>query len=159
MKDIILETLGKLAPDLKLLQDDFYIIGGSALILHDVPLKRTHDIDILCSVRDVDMLKAAWEKYYNPHPIMKENDLFCSHFANFKFPLIEVETQGELKVKKAGQWMPLIIEEYETIQIEGIEVKMPTLSEMKRILNFFGREKDLRRIQEIDNYWYSNRNF
>ena len=56
MKDIILETLGKLAPDLKLLQDDFYIIGGSALILHDVRVERTHDMDILCSAPDMEMV-------------------------------------------------------------------------------------------------------
>ena len=63
-----------------------------------------------------------------------------------------IEVQGELKVNKSGGWVPLTIREYKEIKLDGIVVKVPTLLEMKRILTFFGREKDFRRIADINQY-------
>lgn len=152
MRDIIIQTLMDMRPTLQKLHDDYYIIGGSALILQGVPLKQTHDIDIFCSTRDVDFLIKEWKNYYIPSPKMKDEGLFLSRFAQFQFPKMEVEAQGDLQVCKKGHWEALAIHSFRFIDLDGMQVKVPTLQEMIQILEFFGRTKDFLRIQEIKNY-------
>lgn len=152
MREIIIGTLESVASDLRGMQDEFYIIGGSALFLLGVPLARTHDIDLCCSIRDAEYLKLQWMSFLLESPETKDNELFKSDFAQFDFPTMPIEVQGELKVNKSGGWVPLTIREYKEIKLDGIVVKVPTLLEMKRILTFFGREKDFRRIADINQY-------
>lgn len=58
-REIIFEQIKQFYPDLKSLNDDFFIIGASAMILSGVDVE-TSDIDILTSVRDADLIKAMW---------------------------------------------------------------------------------------------------
>lgn len=155
MREIIIKTIETVASDLRGMQDDFYIIGGAALFLLGVPLKRTHDIDLLCSIRDAEYLKQRWKTYLVETPETKEDNLFKSDFSQFELPTMLVEVQAELKVNKPDGWVPLVIRNYEEIALNGVTVKVPTLLEMKRILKFFGREKDFRRIADIELFMVS----
>ena len=152
IKQDILNTLHQMLPALSNLKDNYYIIGGSALILQGLPLKRTHDIDLLCTTRDLAYLKDKWTTYYissMPSPI---EERFQSTFAGFKFPLMEVELQANLTVLHKGKWMDVTVEETTSVSVDGVEIKVPTLIDMIRILTLFGRDKDIRRIGEIKDY-------
>lgn len=59
---------------------------------------------------------------------------------------------GDLEVCVSGQWTKVNVKEFNIFNIGSLAVKIPTLSEMRRILLLFGREKDLRRIEAIDKY-------
>ena len=84
-----------------------------------------------------------------PSPI---EERFQSTFAGFKFPLMEVELQANLTVLHKGKWMDVTVEETTSVSVDGVEIKVPTLIDMIRILTLFGRDKDIRRIGEIKDY-------
>jgi hypothetical protein len=60
IKSKIISVLRDALPELRLLNDAFYIIGAAALILSDVKLDHTSDIDILTSDADAETLKLLW---------------------------------------------------------------------------------------------------
>ena len=135
---------------MRLLKDNFYLIGSAALSLSGIKLDKISDIDILVSDRDADFLMAAWENRLMKEHTTKDDDLFYSKFARYKFPFLDIEMMGELKVNIHGIWERVEIKENESIALEGLEIRVPTLSEQKRILQLFGREKDKKRIKLID---------
>jgi hypothetical protein len=143
-------TLDEASHSLQLLQDNFYIIGSAALSLTGTKLDEMNDIDILTSTRDAVFLGKEWGNRFIEGNTMKDDELFLSKFARYKFSVLDIEIMGELKVNKNGIWERLKITECESIATGGFEIKIPTLEEQKRILQLFGRVKDMQRIKLID---------
>lgn len=147
IKSKIISVLRDALPELRLLNDAFYIIGAAALILSDVKLDHTSDIDILTSDADAETLKLLWHDRIIEMHDPKNNELFRSNFARYRFTHVDIEIMGCLEVKKESGWIPLIINEYNIFSVDFFQVKMPTLEEQKRILQWFGRDKDLEKIE------------
>ena len=89
------------------------------------------------------------------NPILKESELFKSNFARFNFEELDIEVLGDLQVYKNNNWVPLKIEKYESIPYYDLNIRIPSLSEQIRILTFFGREKDMKRINLIQKHIHS----
>lgn len=149
----ILSVIEEAYPTLKLLQNDFFIIGSSALILTGIGVGDTLDIDILTSSNDADFLRKSWKnrllKGYKPQ---QNDDLFRSNFSRYNFSLLDIEILGELEVKKNNNWERLIIQDYTVISKDEIEIKLPTIKEQERILRLFGRDKDIFKLNFIEKY-------
>lgn len=148
IKEKIFSALRESYPSLKQLKDHYYIIGATALILSDIEIENTNDIDILVSERDAEWLRDEWKnKKINitPDPSL----LFRSNYSRYQFSDIEIEILGSLKVNKENIWTPLVIKDFVVFETEDFQVKIPTLAEQVRILNFFGRKKDLDRLKLI----------
>ncbi len=138
-------------PALSQLHDDFFIIGSSALNLCGIEVD-TADIDILLSKRDSVFLQNAWaDKHIKDH-VTQNDHLFHSDLSRFNFGELDIEIMPELEVNKDGTWMPLRIHDYLTLDLDGMQIKLPTLEEQKRIFYFFGREKDLKKIKLIEEW-------
>lgn len=152
MRDKILSTLVEASEGLKLLNDDYYIIGSSAIILSGIDIGLTHDIDIFTGSQNSDILQKAWKDKLVGNPTMKDSNLFKSNFACFQFTEMQVEVQGDLNVFKDNHWIPLSINEYNIFTLNELKIKIPTPAEQKRILSLFGRSKDMLRIGIIDEY-------
>ena len=149
LSDKIYSVLKEAYPVLKTLEDDWFIIGTSGLVLADVKLEKTSDIDILTSVRDAQKLKSAWENRRIKDFDSSDTELFRSDFSRYNFNLLDIEIIGGLKVYKSEVWIPLKIENHISISTPDFEVKIPTLEEQKRIFLLFGRDKDLQKVKLI----------
>jgi hypothetical protein len=145
-------TLHEAAEGLELLNGDFCIFGSSALILSGFPIRETRDIDILTTSENSDLLKKIWSDKLVITPKAKEISLFRSNLGLFKFAEMEIEVSGNLEIYKNNQWNKVTINEFNTIFLNGLSVKVPTLKEQIRILKFFGREKDMKRLEFIDGH-------
>ena len=145
IKEKIVAVWKEALPALSQLQDDFFVIGGSALILSGLPINDTKDIDLLTSFRDANKLKELWgERELNYIPI--ETTRFKSNFARFQFDSLDVEVMGDLEVYSKGQWRKVAINSFKMIPLTGSQIKVPTLAEQVRILQLFGRQKDIDKI-------------
>lgn len=145
----ISSVLERASPILQKLQDDFFIIGASALTLAGIEIGNTGDIDILSSKRDALYLQQIWtDKRVNDH-ITECDDLFRSTFARYSFGDMDIEVMGDLEINKNNIWQPLKIQDYFLIDIKYIQLKIPTIGEQIRILELFGREKDREKIALI----------
>lgn len=151
IKERITQTLAFIADELKEVAHYSCIIGASAMILHGYEIGNTADIDILTTSEGSDKLQLSLKEYMETAPLTKENELFRSNFARFQLPLMDVEVMGELQVCKDKEWRPVFIEEYTTLHIENVAIRIPTLKEQIRVLSLFGREKDYRRINQLRN--------
>lgn len=150
-KQNIINTLKQITPVLHNLNDECYLIGASAMILSGVDIKNTSDVDILTSVRDAHWLKKIWGDKADQAYAPNDSDRFRSEFARYKFSPLEVEILGGLEVSTYQYgWHKLTINQYDLVYIDGYNIKIPSLSEQKRILTLFGRVKDLMRISLID---------
>lgn len=141
IKERINQTLAFIADELKEVAPYSCIIGASAMILHGYEIGDTADIDILTTSEGSDKLQLSLKEYMETAPLTKENELFRSNFARFQLPLMDVEVMGELQVCKDKEWRPVFIEEYTTLHIENVAIRIPTLKEQIRVLSLFGREK------------------
>lgn len=143
------QSIAFLSDDLLQLQDPFYLIGSSALILAGIPLKTSDDIDLLTSYRDAIFLKKHWQANkvdtYSP----KDADKFRSNFGRFQWDKILVEVMGNLEVFHEEKWQRLIVKEYFEIDINHLKIRIPTLKEQHRVFCLFGREKDLAKAVKI----------
>ena len=149
MKHKIISTLAEITSALNQLEDNFYIIGAAGLILSDLEIGETQDIDILTSSRDSDKLQQLYKNILEEHPITKENNLFKSNFARLKHPIMDIEVMGDLKVMSNGNWLPVEINQYRIVPINNLNIKIPTIKEQVKLLKLFGRETDLKRIETI----------
>jgi len=150
LKDVILSVLSEASPALNQLQDDWCIIGASALVLSGIANQKTQDIDVLLSSRDALYLKEVWRdrRINNYQPL--QGDLFRSTFSRFDFGAMDIEAMGDLEVNRNGTWMPVKINAFNTIAIEGLTIKIPTLEEQIRVFKMLGRDKDLNKVRLIE---------
>ena len=148
----IQKSINLLSNDLSKLQDPFYIIGSSALVLAGIPLEITDDIDLLTSHRDADFVKECWQANKMKEYSLKDSDKFRSNFGRFHWDTILVEVMGELEVFDGREWQKLQIKDYFEINIHQLSIKIPTLKEQERIFRHFGRAKDLAKADLITKY-------
>lgn len=143
------ELLSAIQPTLSTLEGGYCIIGSSALVLAGIHIEKVSDLDILTSWEDADRLKSVWaerRKAYTP----EQTSLFRSNFARFSFKTMDVEVMGDLEVNKNGTWQKLVVYDFMEVSIAEHLVRIPTLAEQKRIFTWFGREKDLRKADLIN---------
>ena len=152
IKDKITQTLIGITAQLQEISSEFYIIGASAMILSNIKIGETSDIDILTTEMNASKLQYLLKAYMEVSPETKENDLFHSNFARFNLPLMDIEVMGNLQVKKNNICQPVCVQEYREVSVGKMIVRIPTIEEQKRILSLFGREKDLKRLQILNQY-------
>lgn len=148
-KEEIKKSIAFLSDDLSKLQDPFYIIGSSALVLAGIYLEATDDIDLLTSRRDADFLKKHWKATKVGGYAPKDSDKFRSDFGRFQWENVLVEIMGDLEIFHDGAWQKLLINEYFEISINQLTIRIPTLKEQERIFRLFGRPKDLAKADKI----------
>ncbi len=145
-REKIIQTLALIASELHEVSAYSYLIGGASMILQGFEIGETADIDILTTSEGAQKLQLSLKEYRQISPLTKENHLFRSNFARFRFPLLDLEVMGDLQVCKHKEWQPVLIQDNQTMTIGNLTLKVPTLQEQIRILTLFGRDKDLKRI-------------
>jgi hypothetical protein len=151
MKDAVTETalrdtLAASIPDLhRCCWDPWMVIGSAAAWLLGAPVA-VADLDVLTSVRDADNLAGHWRERLETTHAEADDDRFRSRFARFGFPGLALEVMGGLEVADGDRWQPVSIAETVVVEIAGLDVPVPVLAEQIRLLQSFGRPKDLRRV-------------
>ena len=138
-------------PALSRLEDDYFLIGSSALALTGINIASTNDIDILTSRKNADDLKINWSDRLKANYQPEEVSLFRSNFARYDFDTMDIEVMGDLEIKKNNVWTPVVVQDYSLYEKDGYQIKIPTLEEQKRILLLFDRGKDKEKLKLINN--------
>jgi hypothetical protein len=152
IKKEIIQTLSFVSSELNEIASESFIIGASAMILSDIEIGNTSDIDILTTVEGSDKLQTSLRRFMKTTPKTKEDDLFRSNFARFNLPLMDIEVMGGLEIYKEGSWQPVCINDYRKISIGKTTLRIPTVKEQERLLTLFGRDKDRKRIEILKKY-------
>ena len=145
MRDALEQVIAEAVPELqRLCRDPWQVIGSAAAWLAGADVS-VADLDLLTSADDAARLAEAWrerrEATYEPAGAER----FRSHFARFRFTAMPVEAMGALELHTADGWEPVTVRDTVLVRVAGHAVPIPSVPEQIRILESFGRPKDLHR--------------
>jgi hypothetical protein len=150
------EALIAAIPDLhRHCRDPWTLIGSAAARLAGADVA-VADLDVLTSVRDADALIEHWRARQDETWVPASAERFRSRFARFLFPGLPVEVMGGLGLCGERGWAPVRIGEVVTVDVAGFAVTIPTVAEQIRVLERFGRPKDLQRaalLKSLSREW------
>lgn len=139
------EALVAAVPDLhRHCRDPWTLIGSAAARLAGGEVV-VADLDVLTSVRDAQTLIGHWHMRRDEAYVPPSEERFRSRFARFLFPGLPVEIMGGLEFRGEHGWEPVRIDGLVTLDVAGLAVSVPVVTEQIRVLESFGRPKDLQR--------------
>lgn len=145
MSDPLQQTLHEALPDLQRLCVDPWVLIGSAaarLVGADVDVA---DIDILTSAGDAGRLAEHWQARRETHFEPASAERFRSQFARFRFTGLPLEVMGDLQLHGGQGWQPVRAGQTMLAACGGMQIPVPRIADQIRILESFGRPKDLQR--------------
>ena len=145
MRDALDLVIAEAVPELQRhCRDPWQVIGSAAARLAGADVS-VADLDLLTSAEDAARLIEAWqdrrEAAYEPAGAER----FRSRFARFRFAGMPVEAMGALELHAGQGWEPVSVNQVVHVHVAGLDVPIPSVSEQIRILESFGRPKDLHR--------------
>jgi hypothetical protein len=145
MNDPLQQTLHEALPDLQRLCADPWVLIGSAaarLVGADVVVA---DIDVLTSADDADRLAGHWQARRESQFEPAGAERFRSRFARYGFRGLPLEVMGGLQLHGKRGWEPVLAGEIMFVPLANMQIPVPRVAEQIRILESFGRPKDLQR--------------
>jgi hypothetical protein len=127
--------------------DPWWIIGSAAVLLHGGDVGGVKDIDLMMSSRDAEsfLRRAGVEPRCG-----KASDRFRSTvFGTWSGPPVPVEVFGGFELATGGRWRPVVLTTRQAVSIGHSSVFVPSAAELARLLQSFGRPKDLERAALI----------
>jgi hypothetical protein len=141
--------LAEIVPDLHVhCADPWCLIGSAATLLLGAQVS-VADVDVLTSRADADTLMAIWAHRREPAFRPADEHRFRSHFSRFRFPGMPVEVMGALELHVAGRWQSVQPGRLVLVGVNGVAVPVPCIDDQIRLLESFGREKDMGRIAAL----------
>lgn len=150
-KEQIIASLTPLVPSLTETDPQWAVFGSAALVLCGMETEAA-DIDIMLTRQSAQQLEEQWAQSGMPLMAMhgsSPGSPFRSHLLRLQSSGILVELSGGLEMRQNGRWEPV---EALDVQTAPGGIRYCSLSECKRLLQMFGRPKDLLRLREIEAY-------
>ncbi len=142
-------TLAEIVPELHVhCLDPWCVIGSAAALLAGAEVS-VADVDVLTSREDAERLMALWADRRESTHEPAGAERFRSHFARFRFPGLPVEVMGGLELNQGDGWKPVEAGRLTLAGLNGLAVPMPSVEDQIRILESFGRDKDLARAKSL----------
>ena len=145
MRDALEQVILDAVPQLRqLCRDPWQLIGSAAARLAGAAVS-VADLDLLTSAADAARLADAWRDRREAGYAPAGAERFRSHFVRFRFAGMPVEVMGALELDAGQGWTPVTVREVMLVRVAGLQVPVPSIAEQIRILESFGRPKDLHR--------------
>jgi hypothetical protein len=145
MAAVLTEALRASVPDLHHhCRDPWVLIGSAAAWLAGAGVT-VADLDVLTSIRDAETMLDQWQMRRDAAAAPAGSERFRSRYARFAFPDLAVEVMGGLEVFGDTGWERVKIAEIITVDVAGLAIPIPAITEQIRVLESFGRPKDRQR--------------
>jgi hypothetical protein len=143
-------ALGKLCAAASGCLDPWWIIGSGAAALHGVPDILVHDVDVVVSVRDAQMLAEHWALV--PPPPQPDALFYSEIYFQVPSTGLTVEVMAGFKVKTNGVWWAAAFATRTAMTGDFGTVYVPDLAEVQQLFLRFGRPKDIDRAHRVAEY-------
>lgn len=127
--------------------DPWWIIASAAVALHGADAGHISDVDVLLSVDDaMRILPALGVKPQKKegHPIFRSRI-----FATWNDAPLPVEFMAGFCYRSGDDWLQVQPITRQTVKVDGVTVFIPARTELRRLLEGFGRPKDLLRVRQL----------
>lgn len=129
-------------------QDDWWIIGSTAIALHGIDVGPVNDVDILVSLRDAQALRKATGSANQAATGSKK--FRSAIFLILEHNGIPLEIMAGFQAHDQGRWQTILPNSRRAFKLGNARVYTPELPEIVKILRVFSREKDMNRIKQIE---------
>lgn len=141
----LIKTLGCVAAIMEAARHPWWIIASAAAALHGARPITVADVDILLSVEDIGRILPLIGIEPYPAP---PNPLFRSKvLAKWPAPRVPVDLMAGFEHRVGDVWHPVQPATRQAISIGAATVYVPERDELRRIIEGFGRPKDLERAR------------
>ena len=126
-------------------RDPWWVIGSAAVALYGADPGQVADVDVLLSTTDAVRLLpliAVVVGPGSPHP-----DFRSSMFGTWDGAPLPVEFMAGFRHRSGSGWAEVEPATRSPVDIDGVTVFIPNRSELRRLLEAFGRPKDLDRAR------------
>lgn len=140
-------TLADVGAVMSKAKDPWWIIGSAALAVHLKHDIIVNDIDVLLSVDDARLVRAALgipSAAISPHPLFHSEEYFT-----WDRNRVPVEFMAGFSVCVAGAWQLVSCRTRLAVGVGGQAIYVPDLTELASLLELFGRPKDRERLALI----------
>lgn len=145
LRDVIAASVPQLHAHCR---DEWAVIGSAAAALLGADVQAA-DLDLLTSAADAQRLIELWPSRLDTSYVPAGADRFRSRFARFHFPGMPLEVMGGLELHGSDGWQAVRVNRVMHVNVAGIDVPIPVRDEQIRILESFGRAKDLARADML----------
>ena len=138
-------SLHAVAAAMAVARDPWWVITSAAVALHGADPGPVADVDVLLSVEDAQRILPSIGvevRQGSAHP-----DFRSSVFGTWIDPPLPVEFMAGFHHRSASDWHRVAPSTRQPIDIEGSTVFVPEKAELKRMLEAFGRPKDIERAR------------
>lgn len=143
MTAALVETLSMLAQAVQDAEDDWWIIGSAAVVLHGGQVPHLKDVDLMMSARDAE---AILRRVGGQRGGAEKSERFQSDiFGVWSEPPVPIEIFGGFRLAAGGAWREVSFATREPVAVGNARVFVPSAAELVRLLHSFGRAKDLER--------------
>jgi len=141
------ETLSMLAQAVQDAEDDWWLIGSAAVVLHGGQVPLLKDVDLMMSARDAEaVLRRVGGKRGGAEPSERfQSDIF----GVWSEPPVPIEIFGGFRLATGGAWREVSFATREPVAVGSAHVFVPSAAELVRLLHSFGRAKDLERAARL----------
>ena len=149
-REALAGLLGELSADLAVLSHPWRLIGSAALMVAGVDWPSCDDVDILTTTDGAEALEGLWSTRRDRIVQPDKSATFRSRFSRYQFDQGWVEVMGDLQVRTVERWILL---DPGPIHIHDFGLgrwPAPGLDDQRRILQTFGRPKDLEKMAMLD---------
>jgi len=147
MTAALAETLSMLAQAVQDAEDDWWLIGSAAVVLHGGQVPLLKDVDLMMSARDAEaVLRRVGGKRGGAEPSERfQSDIF----GVWSEPPVPIEIFGGFRLATGGAWREVSFATREPVAVGSAHVFVPSAAELVRLLHSFGRAKDLERAARL----------
>ncbi len=135
------------------------LIGSTSLILQDVNVPVSYDIDIALDSSQCNKVDKLIKEYRKQKPVCSQTDMYRSCYGKYEIKGVNIDLIGDYQYKKNGKWSPVLdTSEYEIMKIAGMKIRVLPLekrldeyqarhsrqkvSKIKKVLGFFKKKKN-----------------
>lgn len=139
-----IEAVGHIMQQAK---DRWWIISSAAVALHGADAGRVADVDLLLSMADAARILPTLGIDVRPGPC--HPDFRSDIFATWHGAPLPVEFMAGFSCRVGAQWRMIWPETRQAVQVGTAAIFVPERTELRRIIEAFGRPKDMARARSL----------
>ena len=129
-------------------EDDWWVIGSAAVVLHGASRVHAADVDIVMSERDA--CRCLLSICVDPAPGVASERFRSVVFGRWEVPPLEVEIMAGFRFQMESSWADVRPTTRDRVDVDGAALFIPSRSELSSMLRGFGRSKDEARARRLD---------
>lgn len=129
-------------------RDPWWVIASAAVALHGADAGRVADVDVLLSEEDAARILPSMDIDVQSGP--EHPDFRSSIFGTWTKPPLPVEFMAGFHYRLGSEWLRVEPQTRQLVAAGGVEVFVPCRTELRCLLERFGRPKDIERARRLE---------